>query len=60
MKRLLLAAAVAGGLLLTGAPAAHACAWEYCPVTQDVCREFGCPLYCVRTGVDPVWTVCVL
>ena len=60
MRRLLLAVVTAAGLLLTHAPAAQACAWEYCPGTQEVCRTFGCPLYCVRTGVDPVWTVCVL
>ncbi len=60
MKRLLLAAAMAGGLLMTGAPAAHACAWEYCPVTSEYCRRFECPIYCVDTGVPPVYWVCVL
>lgn len=59
MTRLLMAGAVALGLVLTGAPAANACAWEYCPGTSIVCQEFGCPIVCYRVPVAGEW-VCVL
>lgn len=59
MTRTLTAAALVAGILATGAPAANACAWEYCAGTSVVCATFGCPLYCQRVPVADR-SVCVL
>ncbi len=59
MRRLLAVAALGLGLVATPAPAANACAWEYCPGTSIVCQEFGCPVLCYRVPVAQR-SVCVL
>jgi hypothetical protein len=59
MRHLLAAAAVAG-LFLTGAPAANACAWEYCVGTSVVCATFGCPVACSPNVPVADRRVCVL
>ena len=42
MNRLLLAGALALGVLATGAPAAQACEPKYCWWSAGVCRKVGC------------------
>jgi hypothetical protein len=59
VSRLLAAAALGLGLLASGAPAANACAWQYCPGTSIVCAELGCPLYCTPVR-PPVVRGCIL
>jgi len=60
MMRHLLAAAAVAGAALTAAPAANACAWEYCAGTSVVCAEFGCPLACSPRIPVADQRVCVL
>lgn len=57
MTRVLAAAALGLGLMLTGAPAAEACEPSRCPWTALFCREFGCPVACYQVADE---YVCVL
>lgn len=59
MTRLLLGAALAG-LVVAGAPAADACAWEHCAGTKIVCQTYGCPIACGPTVPVLDERVCVL
>lgn len=52
MTRLLLGVAVAAGVVVTGAPAANACAdLAHCPGGTVVCRVVGCPAVCTAHPV---------
>lgn len=53
MRRLLAAAAVSAGLVVTIVPAApaNACAFSQCPWGQVVCSAVSCPIFCTDVPV---------